>query len=97
MENLYLTNELARAKDEAERILIRHYYKNGLVLISLGILQEAKRNKPGNGNGDSPTKSPEDQLGDDLATIFRLSGGIASVVIPVVRNLAAAAAKLGGG
>ena len=94
MENLYLTNELARAKDDAERVLIRHYYRNGLVLVSLGILQEAKRNKPEGGNGDGPAKKPEDLLADDLATIFRLSGGIASVIIPVVRNLAAAAAKI---
>ena len=46
MENIYLTNELARAKDEAERLLLRHYYKNGVVLVSLGMLQEAKRHKP---------------------------------------------------
>jgi hypothetical protein len=93
MENLYFTNELARAKDEAERLLLRHYYKNGLVLVSLGMLQEAKRQKPISQNEDDPAKTEEEQFQDDLATIFRLSGGIASVIIPVVRNLAAAALK----
>ncbi len=89
MENLYVTNELARAKDDADRVLIRHYYMNACD-------QEAKRNKPVGGNGDEPAKKAEDLLADDLATIFRLSGGVAAVIIPVVRNLAAAAAKIAG-
>jgi hypothetical protein len=96
MENLFLTNELARAKDEAERVLLRHYYKNGLVLVSLGMLQEAKRQEPLAEDGDTPPKTDDEQFGEDLATIFRLSGGVASVIIPVVRNLAAAAAKVAG-
>ena len=45
MENISLTNELARAKDNAERVLLRHYYKYGSVLVGLGLLQEAKRRK----------------------------------------------------
>ena len=96
MENIYLTNELARAKDEAERLLLRHYYKNGVVLVSLGMLQEAKRHKPVEENEDRPNKTDEEQFYADLTTIFRLSGGIASVIIPVVRNLAATAAKISG-
>ena len=55
-------------------------------------LQEAKRRKPENGNGQ--VKDAEDQLADDFVSISRLSGGIAAVIIPVVRNLAATAAKL---
>jgi hypothetical protein len=94
MENIYFTNELARAKDDAERLLLRHYYKNGLVLVSLGMLQEAKRQKPMRHNDDDPTKTDEEQFQDDLALIFRFSGGVASVIIPVVRNLAAAALKI---
>ena len=94
MENVFLTNELARAKDHAERVLIRHYYKNGLALVALGMLQEAKRRKPKAENGEGPAKTEADQLGEDLDTIFRLSGGVAAVIIPVVRNLAAAAAKI---
>lgn len=94
MENLYLTNELARAKDDGERKLIRHYYKHGLVLVALGMLQEAKRSKPDAQNGDGPARTEEDQLADDFANIARLSGGVAAVIIPVVRNLAAVAAKI---
>jgi hypothetical protein len=94
MENVFLTNELARAKDDAERVLLRHYYKNGLALVALGMLQEAKRRKPQAENGEGPAKTDADQLGEDLDTIFRLSGGVAAVIIPVVRNLAAAAAKM---
>ena len=94
MENVFLTNELARAKDDAERVLLRHYYKYGLVLVALGLLQEAKRRKPMNENGGGLAKKDEDQFEDDISTIFRLSGGIAAVIIPVVRNLAAMAAKL---
>lgn len=94
MENLFLTNELARAKDDGERKLIRHYYRHGLVLVALGMLQEAKRSKPEAPNGDGPTRTPEDQFADDLGTIARFSGGVAAVIIPVVRNLAAVAAKI---
>ena len=94
MENIFLTNELVRAKDDAERVLLRHYYKYGSVLVALGLLQEAKRRKPITDNGNGSIKNDEDQLGEDLATIFRLSGGIAAVIIPVVRNLAAIASKL---
>ena len=92
MENVFLTNELARAKDDGERKLLRHYYKFGSVLVALGLLQDAKRRKPENGNGQA--KDAEDQLAEDFVSIFRLSGGIAAVIIPVVRNLAATAAKL---
>ncbi|HOH39823.1 MAG TPA: hypothetical protein PK807_05975 [Verrucomicrobiota bacterium] len=94
MENIFLTNELARAKDESERKLLRHYYKNGLALVTLGMLQEAKRRKPQAENGDGPAKPEAEQLGEDLDTIFRLSGGVAAVIIPVVRSLAATAAKI---
>jgi hypothetical protein len=93
MENVFLTNELARAKDEAERVLLRHYYKSGLALVALGMLQEAKRRKPQAENGTGPAKPEADQFGEDLDTIFRLSGGVAAVIIPVVRSLAATAAR----
>ena len=94
MENVFLTNELARAKDGAEQVLLKHYYKYGLVLVGLGLLQEAKRPKPVTDDGDGPAKKEEEQFEDDRSTIFRLSGGIAAVIIPVVRNLAAAALKI---
>jgi hypothetical protein len=94
MENISLTNELARAKDNAERVLLRHYYKYGSVLVGLGLLQEAKRRKLITEDGCDSIKRTEDQLGDDLSTISRLSGGMATVIVPVVRNLAATAAKL---
>lgn len=96
MENIYLVNELARAKDDAERLLLRHYYKHGLVLVGLGMIQESRRVKSQEGDDKGQAKKPEDQLADDLTTIFRLSGGIAAVIIPVVRNLAAAASKVVG-
>jgi hypothetical protein len=94
MENVFLTNELARAKDGADQVLLKHYYKFGLVLVALGLLQEAKRPRPVDEDGNEPPKKDEDKFEDDRATIFRLSGGIAAVIIPVVRNLAATAAKL---
>jgi len=92
MENIFLTNELARAKDDGERVLLRHYYKYGSVLVALGLLQEAKRRKALPEDGNGPKKN-EDQLTDDFTAISRLSGGIAAVIIPVVRNLAATAAR----
>jgi hypothetical protein len=85
MDNVYFLNELARVKDEAERPLIRHYYRIGLVLVCLGMLQQSRRT--GCTAADSAVAS------DDICSIARLSGGVASVIVPIVRNLAATAAK----
>jgi hypothetical protein len=60
--------------------LIRHYYKYGLVLACLGMLQESRRTRA---NGESESES------DDISNIARLSGGVASVIVPIVRSLAA--------
>lgn len=84
IDNVYFLNEAARATDDAERPLIRHYYKYGLALVCLGMLQESRRAQPKDKTGDEV---------DDLANIARLSGGVASVIVPVVRSLAATAAK----
>jgi len=72
-------------RDEAERPLIRHYYRIGLVLVCLGMLQQSRR------TGGIPADS--DVASDDISNIARLSGGVASVIVPIVRNLAATAAK----
>jgi hypothetical protein len=48
------------------------------------MLQESRRAQPKDKTGDEV---------DDLGTIARLSGGVASVIVPVVRSLAATAAK----
>src|SRR5262245_30948544 len=69
MENIFVTNGLARATDESARMLLRHYYTNGLVLVCLGMLQEAKRQKPIAEGEESPTKSQEDQFAEDITTI----------------------------
>jgi hypothetical protein len=96
VDNIYFLNELARLKDETERPLLRHYFKYGLVLVTLGMIQDARRRRKSmsaqsNGTGG---KKVDEEIGEDLDTIARLSGGIAAVIIPVVRNLAATAAKI---
>jgi hypothetical protein len=95
VDNIYFLNEMARAKDETERPLIRHYFKYGLVLVTLGMIQEARRRHNSTSAHSNDGKKAEDEMSEDLETIARLSGGIAAVIIPVVRNLAATAAKIG--
>jgi hypothetical protein len=93
VDNIYFLNEMARIKDEAERPLVRHYFKYGMLLVTLGMIQEARRNRPASTQGNGSPKSV-DELSDDLQAIARLSGGIAAVIVPIVRNLAATAAKI---
>jgi hypothetical protein len=95
VDNIYFLNEMAGVKDEAERPLLRHYFKYGLVLVTLGMIQEARRRRKSSSVQSNDGKKAEDEISEDLEAIGRLSGGIAAVIIPVVRNLAATAAKIG--
>jgi hypothetical protein len=93
VDNVFFVNELVGARDDAERVLLRYYYKFGMVLVALGMLQEAKRRRPE--EPESANLSADDLLSQDLQAVARFSGGVAAVIVPVVRNLAAAAARIG--
>jgi len=89
MDNRYLQHEKVKAKDESEQKLLNYYYKYGLTILALGLVHEALRvaNHSTNGsNGKISTRDACEQVNPIL-------GGLASVVIPVVRRLAKTATK----
>lgn len=84
MDNTYLHNELMRRKDP-EKETAKFAYRWGLVLISLGMIQELKMQeteiqKMENEEDEPPQPSLEEQVG-------RFSSGVAAVIIPTVLNL----------
>ncbi len=85
MDNTYLHNELMRRKDP-QKEAAKFAYQWGLVLISLGILQELKKSEaepretpPGDCDESAPV-TLEEQIG-------RFSSGVAAVIIPTVLSL----------
>lgn len=86
MDNIYLQNELLRRKD-AEKEAAKFAYKWGLVLVSLGMLQELKKQQARDekdlrdrNGGDDPPEPGE-------AQVSRFSGGVAAVIIPTILHL----------
>jgi hypothetical protein len=55
MDNIHLANELRREKRTSEHPLITYYFKYGLTLVALGMLQEHRRQEMlHEGNGRAP-------------------------------------------
>jgi len=90
MDNRYLHNEKARAKDDSERKLMDYNYKYGMTILALGLMHEAMRKGVPNGADDAPKPM---SAAEAAVVVNPLTGGLASVVIPVVRRLAGTAAK----
>jgi hypothetical protein len=81
MDNRFLINELHKTKEE-ERGLVRHWFKYGVVLSALGILKELDRLREESKNKD------DDEIAEvDLTTVSRFCGGLARVVVPIIRAL----------
>ncbi len=91
MDNRYLQHEKTRAKDAADQKLLNYYYKFGLTILALGLIHEAMRN--GHRTGDGSGEAAKLTARDAYQKLNPVLGGLASVVIPVVRRLAATAHK----
>jgi len=80
--NAYLTNELRRSRED-EHPIIRYWFKYGLALCALGLLQDAKQQRKtqtaGNGADEAGT--------DELETVNAVTKGLARVIVPVIRAL----------
>ncbi|MEL7167749.1 MAG: hypothetical protein AAGN64_00225 [Bacteroidota bacterium] len=81
-KNTFLLTEIKRAK-EPERPLLKYWFKYGLTLCALGMLQEDRRRRTA-ANGDQDV--PEDD-GDDLQKVMSSADGLSRVIIPVIRAL----------
>jgi hypothetical protein len=84
MDNTYLHNEMMRRKD-ADKEAAKFAFKWGLVLISLGMLEELKKNSAETKQeieDDAPQEKPSAET-----EVSRFSAGVAAVIIPTVLNL----------
>lgn len=82
IDNTYLQNELLRRND-AEKESSKFAYQWGLVLVALGMLQEAK-------NIEKTLTSNNDEVSEHYnitEEVGRFSIGVAAVIVPIVLNL----------
>ena len=102
MDNIHLLDELHRERRSSEHPLIAYYFKYGLTLVALGMLQEHRRREanaesndglPANSNDDNEEAKPRDYLADINAACM----GIASVIIPVIQQLSQGPGRVGAG
>ena len=94
LDSKYLISYLKTTKESRE--LVIHWFKWGLTLCALGILRGAvSADLAKNGGGSaSSTETDEDvdddggrAILDDIKVVNRSANGIASVIIPIIRNL----------
>jgi hypothetical protein len=81
MDNRFLINELHKTKEE-EGTLVKHWFKYGIVLSALGILKEIQRVEEEGGAKEDEKTEPL-----DLEKVGRFCGGLARVVVPIIRAL----------
>jgi hypothetical protein len=106
MDNIHLVNELHREKRNSEHPLITYYFKYGLTLVALGMLQEHRRRQAaqeggqeGNGrhrreDAEEEGEGAEENGADHLAEINAACMGIATVIIPVIQRLSKGPARV---
>jgi hypothetical protein len=87
VDNAFLLTELTRAKEE-DRSLVKFWFKYGLALCALGMIQEGKR------QSEPQEKAEENEVGnaganggEDLLRISSFCNGVARVIVPVIRAL----------
>jgi hypothetical protein len=108
MDNIHLANELRRERRASEHPLITYYFKYGLTLVALGMLQEHQRREKkegvsgGNGRsngreGHEKDDENETENGDDKGYLARINSaciGIAAVIIPMIQRLSTGPARI---
>jgi hypothetical protein len=103
MDNIHLVNELHRERRNSEHPLITYYFKYGLTLVALGMLQEHRRRQKaqsnngheGNGRQNGRQEEGAQENGrDHLAEINAACMGIATVIIPVIQRLSLGPARV---
>jgi len=85
LDNTFLLTELTRSRED-DRSLILYWFKYGLALCALGILQEEKRQIEikKSSNADD---AEQDVSEVDLTLVGRTCDGLARVVVPIIRAL----------
>jgi hypothetical protein len=76
LDNVYLLTELSKAKAH-ERDLVIHWFKYGLAISAMGMIQHGKKLNGAGPNGNA----------DSVDTVNLSIDGLASVIVPVIRTL----------
>jgi hypothetical protein len=86
LDNTYLLTELSKTK-EHDKALIVYWFKWGIVVCAMGMMQHSRR-MTGGTNGQKPIPSDTGEIDTDVVDVVNQTGnGLASVIIPVIRNL----------
>lgn len=87
VDNAYLLTDLVKAREE-DKPLLKFWFKYGLTLGAMGILQEMRRRAAANRNGrDGENGSGDENTVEDLAKVSRYASGLARVIVPIIRSL----------
>jgi hypothetical protein len=95
VDNIHLTSEFKRTRQD-EHPLIRYWFKYGLALCALGMLQDAKAEAKAGGNGSGKNgraQEEDEEAGDQLELIGNVTKGLARVIVPVIRALSKGPAR----
>lgn len=83
--NTFLLTELTRARD-ADKALVTYWFKYGITLCALGMIQQQKRAAERSTDSDS-SSATDAAKGEDLRAVEDACGGIARVIVPIIRAL----------
>jgi hypothetical protein len=86
MDNTFLLTEMARGR-ESDKALAAFWFKYGLALCALGVLQDQRHRRNGAAHDGHAGDHDPEHARDDLAEIGRYTDGVARVFIPVIRSL----------
>ncbi len=91
MDNVHLLNQLRRETRNSEHPLINYWFKYGLLLAVMGMLQEQERREKI--REDKPESEPSGESEEGVEThssraIEIASSGLAPVIVPIIRRLA---------
>ena len=86
LDNTFLLTELTRSRED-DRSLILYWFKYGLALCALGILQDEKRRieNPKDSNDDELDQNQAREI--DLRRVGETCNGLARVIVPIIRAL----------
>jgi hypothetical protein len=90
MDNTFLVTELVRGRRSEDKPLVRYWFKYGLALCALAMLQDVHKPQAAKVRSGTRTNGSEAIATNDYQdpeTIGRFCDGLARVVIPIIRNL----------
>ncbi len=89
LDNKHLVNELNHLVSEPDKELTVYWFRWGLAFCAMALIRYVARVTP-SPNGNAPASVDGDGLGESVdiaAFVNQSTGGIASVIVPIIRSL----------